>query len=507
MSGETVLALDVGTQSSRALLFDAGGKIVGRAQRSHQALHSPRPGVAEVDVEDIWQCLTACIRSCLQGQASPRAIGLASQRRVLVAVDAAGQPIGRAYSWLDTRKAATYPGSGMLGKLACKLSGVERLPGALVTYSQANLLFEHRPEDYARCARFLTLSGWLTRRLTGNDCDACGSIVGAWPYDVKGSRWHSTDLIQRMAGTSLERLPRLVASGTELGRIEAPLADELGLPPAIPLIAVGGDKQAEVLGAGVTAAVPELAEVSLGTGVSLSVVRPWARPSLGFQWLTTNAAEPRAFCHEFLLPRGFWMWTWYLEQLGAADVAAAAEAGQTPEAWLAEAIEAIPPGSDGLIALPRWSPGADSPYSAGALVGFSEMHTRHHIARALVEGICFDLRRGLARLEQQFGPISGLRVGGGGARSPVVLRTVCDVLERPLQVPIDVELTARGVAMVTALACGLVPHLAAAEKAFVHLGETLTPRPDRVRVYRQIYQDRYLPALQANRGLAWWKTS
>ncbi len=505
MPAETVLALDVGTQSSRALLYGMDGTVLSRGRRQHKPLISPEPGTAEVDVEDIWRSLCRAVEICMAGQEPPRAVGLATQRRVLVACDADGAPLGNAYSWLDTRKAKGYPDQGLLGGLVCKLSGIERLPGALVTYSQANLLYEHRPADYARTVRFLTLAGWLTRKITGADRDACGSIVGAWPYDAKHSRWFDQEFILRLTGIRRDQLPTLVPSGGTLGSILPAQAEAWGLTEGTPLIAVGGDKQAEVLGAGVTSRARGTAQISLGTGCSVSVVGPLAKTSLGFLWLTCNAAEPGAFCHEYLLPRGFWMWTWYLEQLGSPDRLQAEALGKSPEAWLSEALERIPEGCAGLVALPRWSSPAEAPFASGALIGFSELHTRLHIARALVEGIAFDLKRGLTRLEEQFGPIARVRVGGGGAQSPTVLRILCDVLDRPLEVPRDFELTARGVGAVTAVGSGLFPTLDGAVAAFTVEHDKLSPRAHGVRTYERIYRERFLPALEANRGLGWWK--
>lgn len=503
MSGQrTVLAIDSGTQSVRAILFDERGEELAVGRCAHEPLLRPSPGAVEQDPDDIWQAMVTACRSCMEqaeadGLPAPQAAGLTSQRKVLIACDRTGEPLGPALHWLD-RRTAKPAKAGMLGRAALAMSGDGGVISNLVGISQGNVLRDAYPRIYDKAEYLMSITGWLTYRLTGALKDAQGSITGVYPYDVKKGAWRSSSALHDILGYKPSHLPGLEAAGSELGRITPRAAEETGLPVGLPLVAVGGDKQAEVLGAGVTPDTPGIAEISMGTGTSLSVVRRRLKMSLTFRWLANNAAQPRAWVHEYMVFRGFWTWTWFLNQFASEHRQAAVGGRLSADELLSEEVSAVPPGAEGLLVIPRWYPTLEDLTERGTVLGFAEHHTRAHVARALVEGIVMDLRRGAEQMEEAFAPrLRRLRIGGGGARSPWAVQTVADVFDLPVEIPHTPELSALGAAINAAVAAGIHPDHGAAAKAMVRIDKVFEPEPRNAALYRHIYRDGFLPAMEA----------
>ena len=188
--------------------------------------------------------------------------------------------------------------------------------------------------------------------------------------------------------------------------------------------------------------------------------------------------------------RGMWTAGWFARNLGG-DLAERAKAEDRPiEALLCDEAARVPAGSQGVVAWPRWSPTLQDPSEAGLFMGLRETHTRAHMFRALLEGIAFDLRRGRETLEGATGTrIRELRVGGGGARSDLVVQILADVLNLPVRRPPSEELSARGAAIVAAVGAGLFSGLDEAVGAMVPDAPIVRPNPERARLYERLYSD------------------
>lgn len=135
---------------------------------------------------------------------------------------------------------------------------------------------------------------------------------------------------------------------------------------------------------------------------------------------------------EIEIYRGLWLLSWFVKEFGTADAIDAKEKGMAPEALLDERIRDLPAGSDGLLLQPYWTAGILHPDSLGAVIGFSDYHTRYHFYRAIIEGLCLELYMALRIMEDRSGlTIHEIRIGGGGAKSDVVCQIAADVFGLP----------------------------------------------------------------------------
>ena len=277
MSSARLLTIDVGTQSARAIVFDAQGNLIAKAQKVFEpTYHSPQPGWAEQDPEIYWQAVTETCRSLWQtGAVKPQEISgvsLTTQRATMICLDGAGRVLRPAILWLDQRRCTQPPHMGPYALLP-------KLPvlGGLIRHFQAeadaNWLAQHQPELWRNTAKYLFLSGFLTQRLVGEYVDSVGCQVGYVPFDYKQLAWAKpSDFKWKAVAVRPEQLPRLVAPGQKLGVLQKSAADALGLPAGLPLIAAAADKACEVLGCG--ALEPDVAALSFGTTATINTTQP-----------------------------------------------------------------------------------------------------------------------------------------------------------------------------------------------------------------------------------------
>jgi len=185
---ENLLAIDNGTQSVRAIVFDPRGKILYKSRVPIEPYYSTAPGLAEQDPEVFWKAVCdACQNLWVQGvdKSSLAAVSLTTQRSTLINVDKVGKPLRPAIHWLDQRRTeGLKPLSGFWGA-AFKITGASETVAYVQAEAEANWLQKYQPEIWKASFKYLFLSGYLTYRLVGRFVDSVGSQVGYIPFDYK----------------------------------------------------------------------------------------------------------------------------------------------------------------------------------------------------------------------------------------------------------------------------------------------------------------------------------
>ncbi|MDJ0782632.1 MAG: FGGY-family carbohydrate kinase [Desulfosarcinaceae bacterium] len=493
---DLILVFDAGTQSVRAALIDPHGQIQALVKTPIDPYQSPQPGWAELDPDAYWHQLCRTARALLDlphvDAARIRGVTLTTQRATLVNLDARGCPLRPAITWLDQRRISEDLPLPWLLRTALAVSGKRDTAMGAMRDCKSNWIREKEPDVWSRTAKLLFLSGFLTHRLTGNFVDSAANMVGYVPFDFRRHRWAGRlDLKWKLFPMEDGILPDLVAPGAELGTISPQAAAESGLPDGLPVIAAATDKACEVLGAGCTS--PETACLSYGTTATVNTatdryveLKPLLPPYPG--------AIPGTYTNEVMVYRGFWMVSWFRKEFGLREEQLAVERQVTPETLFDELVAKVPPGCQGLILQPYWSPGFDTDADAkGAVIGFGAVHTRAHLYRAILEGLAFALKEGLQTLERRNAvPVTGLRVSGGGSQSAAALQITSDIFDRPVQRPHTYETAALGAAVCAAVGLGFHHDYAAATAAMTRIGRTFTPNPRHRDLYHALFERVYL---------------
>lgn len=496
MQNKTILAIDNGTQSVRAILFDLKGDIVAKSQVHLQAYFSDHPGWAEHDPEGYWQAVCKACQGLWErpGVDKSRIAGVAvtTQRGTVINLDKDGKPLRPAITWLDQRRTDTVPPLGMLWRAAFRLARV----GDAIDYfrgeAEINWIKAHQPEIWDRTDKYLLLSGYLNYRMCGRFVDSTGSQVAYIPFDYKRHAWASPrDWKWQALAIEARMLPELVAPGTPIGEITPEAALATGIPAGTTLLAAAADKACEVIGAGCQQ--PNVGCLSYGTTATVNTtsaryveVTPFLPPY--------PAAIPNAYSTEVQIFRGYWMVNWFKEQFGHLEQARALDEDVAPEQLFDELVESVPPGAMGLMLQPYWAPGIRVPgrEAKGAIIGFGDVHTRAHVYRAILEGLAYALREGKERTEKRSGvPITELRVSGGGSQSDAAMQLTADIFGLPTARPHVYETSALGAAIDAAVGLGLYPGFAAAIGGMTRIGRVFQPIGANRAMYDRLYNDVY----------------
>jgi len=493
---DLLLAIDNGTQSLKALVFDPEGRLVVKAVEPFDPYYSEHPGWAEQDPNVFWQALCRACRSLWQAEPAVRdrlaGMALTTQRGTVINMGGDGRPLRPAILWLDQRRAHGQPPLGGPWGMLFKALRLSRTIAYLQAEAEANWIRIYQPDTWEKTRKYLLLSGYLSYRLTGEYVDSIGCQVGYIPFDYKHLCWAPAwNWKWRLLPVQPEQLPRLVPPGQKMGLITAEASEATGIPRGLTLIAAASDKASEVIGSG--SLDPDIGCLSYGTTATINV-----NHRKYVEAIPLLPAYPSAVTGfhtiEVQIFRGYWMVSWFKNEFGHREQQKAHDQGIEAEALFDQLVDEIPPTSMGLVLQPYWSPGLKlpGPEAKGAILGFGDVHTRAHIYRSILEGVAYALREGKERIEKRTGtPITSLRVSGGGSQSQKAMQITADVFGLPTAKPHVYETSGLGAAIDAAVGLGLHRDFTTAVKAMTHVGEVFEPNFKTHALYDAIYRRVY----------------
>ena len=453
-NAQYVLALDQGTTSSRAIVFDEAAQMRSVAQRS-TTQHFPRLGWVNQDALEIWSTTLGTARDALQkagldGQ-SVAAVGIANQRETLVVWDReTGNPVAPAIVWQSRQSQPQIDALVARGMSGTYQNTTGLVPDAYFTASKLAWLLETNPELRRRAedAELLagTVDSWLLWQLTAGAVHATdvSNASRTMLFDIRTLDW-SEALLGDLA-IPRHMLPRVVASAGVAGLTSAEL-----LGAEIPVSGIAGDQQAALFGQ--TCFDPGEAKNTYGTGAFL-LLNTGKEPKLSAHKLLSTIAWQLDGSVYYALEGAVFICgaavDWLRDGLGIIDAAADVEA-----------LAASVPDSGGVTVVPALT-GLGAPHwdalARGTILGLSRGSTAAHIARATLEAIAFQTRDVTSAMSADSGiALTSLRVDGGAARNDLLLQIQADVLGVPVVRPANVETTAVGAAFLAGLGLGLWP--------------------------------------------------
>jgi glycerol kinase len=449
-----VLAIDQGTTSSRAMLFDAEGRVAGSAQRELQQLY-PADGWVEHDPEHIWADTVAVCREALAAAGvdagAVAAVGITNQRETTVLWDrASGRPVHNAIVWQDRRTAPLcreLVADGMEDHVAERTGLVvdAYFSGTKLAWMLDNVAGAREAAERGELA-FGTVDSFLLWRLTGGRVHATDASNAARTmlFDIHRQDWDE-DLLRRL------RVPRSVLPEVRDCAGAFGETDLLGRP--VPVTGMAGDQQAATFGQACLS--PGMVKSTYGTGC-FALLNTGERAVRSRNRLLTTVAWRLGGKVTYALEGSIFVAgaavQWVRDGLGAIRHAAESEA-------LARSV----PDSGGVYLVPAFT-GLGAPWwdpdARGAVLGLTRDSKAAHIVRAALEAVCYqthDLMRAMA--DDAGGAPAALRVDGGMVANDWVCQYLADVLGLPVERPTVIETTALGAARLAGLAVGLHPSL------------------------------------------------
>jgi xylulokinase len=498
-----VIGIDIGTQSTKALLCAARGRIVAQWSESYQP-DTPAPMWAEqwpqVWLDATLKCIAGCVRAAGEREAAFRADAV---RAICISslyggsgipVDEAMTPLHPALIWLDRRAndeadwVRAHAGHDGVARLeAITGNGIDSFYG----FTKMLWLKNHRPQVWANTRWLVPPNAFVVWHLTGAlavDRSAAGNIGGV--YDWRAATW-SGEMLD-LLGIPRTMMPeRLVASHEIVGKLTPEAGARVGLPAGVPVLGGGVDAAMATFAAGVTRRGQHVAMI--GTSMCWGFITREVDPKHGLVSMPyVFGAADDLYVFGGASTAGGTV-TWFRELLRGDDAASSTTCAAADPADLAT-LEAgardIPAGAEGLVFLP-YLMGERSPIwdgrASGAFVGLTLYHKRTHLYRAILEGVAYALRhnmdagmRGAAALDE------ALIVVGGAAKSDLWMQIIADVVGRPvLTIEEEVEAT-MGDALLAAYAVGLASEDEVRD-GWVTLRPRARPRAETKRVYDTRY--------------------
>jgi glycerol kinase len=452
LTNRYVLALDQGTTSSRALLFDQEGAVLAVSQQEF-AQHYPQPGWVEHDPEEIWFTQLSTARDALARAGVSwheiAAIGITNQRETTVVWDReTGQPIAPAIVWQCRRTADLCRELKETGWAEPIRAKTGLIVDAYFSGTKVKWILDRTPGARERASRgeilFGTIDSWLLWKLSGGKIHATdySNASRTMLYNIHDLKWDAEILAKLEIPEAM--LPTVMPSSGLFGYTDPAL-----FGGQIALAGVAGDQQAALFGQACFES--GMAKNTYGTGCFL-LMNTGTKPVTSNQGLLTTIAWGIGGTVEYALEGSVFIAgaaiQWLRDELGIISAAGETEAlagsvGNTGGVYLVPAFVGL--------GAPYWDA-----YARGTLVGLTRGTGKAHIVRAALEAIAYQTRDVLDAMSQDAGlDLQNLRVDGGAARNNFLLQFQADVLNKPVQRPVNVETTALGAAYLAGLATGV----------------------------------------------------
>jgi gluconokinase len=483
---EYILGVDIGTTSTKTVLFTTQGAVVTQHAVEYPLL-SPAPTVQEQDPDEILAAVMKSVRQVLdQSQIAPSdLIGLSFSAAMhsLIAVDQEGAPLTRSITWADRRSAA------WVGKIRENHHGKEIYHRTGTPIHPMSPLVKlvwlrhEQPELFEQSAKFISIKEYVLHHWFGEYVVDYSIANATGLFNMKAMDWDTEAL--EVAGITRDRLSQLVPTTHVLTGIKPDYAQQMGIPEQLPVVIGSSDGVLANLGVG--AIKTGIVAVTVGTSGAIRTVldHPETDPD---EKLFCYALTAKHWVAGGAVNNGGLILRWVRDNLGDVEVDTADLLEEDPYNLLTAIAGTVPPGSEGLIFHPYMA-GERSPLwdanARGSLFGLALHHHKAHIIRAVLEGIVYNLNVVLDAMRVAVDPITSIRATGGFARSELWLQMLADIFNQEVVVPESYESSCFGAAILGLYALERIPSL---EHATTLLGEThrYQPNQENVAQYQQV---------------------
>lgn len=492
MGKRYLIGIDIGTTGTKALLFSEDGQLLGQAYQDYP-IAAPQVGQSEQNAEDWWAAVVKVIRVVCSGKdirEQGAAISLSTQGGTVVPVDSNGKPLRRAIVWNDARCAAQR--ASFLEEVGAEASMYEKTGWKLscgLPALEIRWLRENEPEVFQNTAMFLTVPDYISMKMTGKAAVDPSNVGINQLADIRTLRYD--EKLLHFAGITEKQLPIIVNSGDVIGNLTADAAAELGLSTQTLLVAGAHDQYAVALGAGAM----RKHDILIGSGTCWVVTAINDTPDFTAELSQSVAAVP-----------GLWGSLWSLSSGGVCldwlrkNVAVGKTGEPLDYETLNENVAVRKAAEDGLFFFPFTGICGDGKsFAKATFTGLDLSHDRFHMARAVMEGVVFQIVWMLEAFSAKPGK-SGIKLTGGASRSSVWAQILADVSGLPVQVPEVADLACVGAAILAGKGSGVYQSL---EEGYSHLAvpeRVVYPNPEAAAGYVPLLEN-YKQQAQALYGV------
>jgi xylulokinase len=474
MAQDYLLGIDIGTQSSRAALIDLEGRVVASNSKELE-LQTPRAGWAEQDPQIWWDTTAENIQAVLkQSGISPHrvlGVGVSGQMHGTVPLGPKGELLSHGVQlWCDKRSASIVEDFKKRPDAASAhlISGSPPAAswfGFKIKWVQLN-----EPELYRKTSKFVVPKDFINFRLTGVAAIDHSEASGSFLMDAQRKVW-SEDIVARLE-LDLDKLPALYPASQVIGRVTPEAGRATGLVEGTPVVAGGGDMLCALLAAGITQ--PGSACDITGTASHLSVFT--REPVQDKRLMNLHHVMPGWIPFGIIDSTGGTL-KWFKDTFCQEEIALGRKTSRSPYAILDDYAAAIEPGAEGLLFFPYMMGERTfgTAYARGVFFGMSLRTDKGAIARAIMEGVTFELRRTLEVIETAGNRVDGVRTTGGGAQSALWSQIKADIYQKPVVTFQVFEGSVLGAAILAGVGAGVYPDERTGAERTIRLGPVFQP--------------------------------
>ncbi len=450
---DLIVAIDVGTTGARTIIFDIEGKMLASEYQEYSSLN-PKPTWVEQDANQWWQTVCKTSRNVFKTSSlKPQdilAVSVTNQRETMVPVDKTGEPLYNAIVWQDRR---TVPQCNMIRK-KIGLEKIYSTTGLTIDpyFSAPKILWlkEHEPETYKKTHKFLLVHDFIVHKMSGEFVTDYSNASRTMLFDINSFKW-SDNLCSKLEIPQY-KLPKEYPSGKIIGEITSQAAKLIGLKKGTPIVTGGGDQQCAALGLGVIR--DGLVKATTGTGTFVLAHLSKYKLDPKMRVLCSASVLPKQWVLEASIFTTGAIYRWFRDNFAEIELEKAKKLGIDVYEILNQEVEAAEPGARGLLLIPHFA-GAGAPHwnpeAKGVLYGLALGHTKRDILRAIIEGVCFEIKNSLEVFNELGISINELRIAGGATRATAWNQIQADVYGIPVVKTAYEETTALGAAILGCL--------------------------------------------------------
>ncbi len=474
------LGIDIGTGGSRAVVIDERGKVLASETTLHEEFASPEIGWAEQNPDDWWRACVAAIRSVLQVVKPEEiaAVSFSGQMHGSVFLDEADQIIRPALLWCDQR---TDRQCAEITEKIGRQRLIELVSNPAVTgFTLPKILWlrENEPQSFEKTRAVLLPKDYIRLRLSGDKASDVADSSGTLLFDVQNRKW-SDEMISAFE-LDANLFPKVYESTEVTGKVSAAGAGATGLIEGTPVVAGAGDNAAGAIGMGIVRA--RMLSATIGTSGVIFAVTDAPKLDLKGRIHTLCHAIPGRWHNTGVTLAAGLSFKWFRENFGE---------GRSSYDELTIEAENIPSGSDGLVWLP-YLMGERTPHldatARAAFVGLTASHTKAHLTRAVLEGVAFSLKDSIEIFSESGARAESIRLGGGGAKSPLWQQIQADVYGQTVETIEAEEGAAFGAAILAGVGAGFWQTVDEACEKTIKSARRIEPNPDAVKRLQKNYE-------------------
>ena len=486
-----VVGIDAGTTGSTVMIFDLEGNLIGTGYREYSCKY-PHPGWVEQDINDLWAGICEAAKEVLiKTEVDPKEIGslgISSQRGTFVPIDKDWVPLCDSIVWSDGRASEEVKWiEENIGRDHYHEVSGDPLSG-MWAYAKYKWVIDKRPDLYKKAWKFVNGQEWLLHNLGSKELFTDPSSLALnGMLDVKTLDW-SAELLNAI-GIDKDKLPPVKTSMTQVGVISKKASELTGFAEGMPICCGGGDQQCAAIGSGVIR--EGLAEITIGTAAVMVAHVDSPKPDVNHTVLFGGHAMPNKWDMEALTFAAGVTLRWWRDTYGQPEKEAAKALGLDPYDLITLEAENAPVGCKGYLFMPFFNSQV-SPYyhdnATGGSLGLTLAHDRGTMARAVMEGVIYELRMSVEAMENVLGrPFEAIRLSGGGAKSKLWCQMQADVYGRPVEKLNVSDCTTLGAAILGAAGAGVFDNIEEAVDKMVHTFGIIEPNMENHKIYTDLY--------------------